>query len=143
MNLIDFQLINIGSPVYDLSYFFYTGGSKQLFDKLEDYLDIYHASFCKAAINLGCDPRKLLPRKVLSEEWKQYSKFGMLLAFLLTKIKLISKEDTIEVIEQANHVKSVEEIDDGTKFMEVKYDKELFKKRVRDIVVHMYEINAL
>ncbi|XP_015837331.2 uncharacterized protein LOC655292 [Tribolium castaneum] len=144
MNLLDFQLFTTGTPVYDLSYFFYTGGSKKLFDKLEDYLDIYHASFCKTAINLGCDPRKLLPRKVLSEEWRKYAKYGMILAFVLTKIKLTSKEDHIAMVENADKQKSVDEdVDAGETFMQVKYDEELFKERVRDILLHMYEIDAL
>jgi hypothetical protein len=59
LKILDFQLPMVGTPVCDLSYFFYSGGSKELFDKLENYLNIYHESFSKAAKNLGSDPEKL------------------------------------------------------------------------------------
>jgi thiamine kinase-like enzyme len=140
MNLLDFQLAMVGSPVCDLSYFFYTGGSKELFDKLEDYLNIYHESFSKAAKSLGSDPEKLFPREALTRDWKIHSKFGMMLSLLLTKIKLISKEDTIDIINTTNEKT---EADNGKMFNNVKYNELLFKNRVRDILVHFHETNTL
>jgi thiamine kinase-like enzyme len=140
MNLLDFQLGMVGTPVCDLSYFFYTGGSKQLFDKLEDYLNIYHESFCTAAKNLGSDPEKLLPREALTRDWKIHSRFGLLLSLLLTKIKLISKEDAIGMINTANEKT---EHDNGDQFMDVKYNEILYKKRVRDILTHFHETDIL
>ncbi|KAJ3638540.1 hypothetical protein MTP99_001896 [Tenebrio molitor] len=140
MNLLDFQLGMVGTPVCDLSYFFYTGGSKELFDKLEDYLNIYHESFCTAAKNLGSDPEKLLPREALTRDWKIHSRFGLLLSLLLTKIKLISKEDAIGMINTANEKT---EHDNGDQFMDVKYNEILYKKRVRDILTHFHETDIL
>nr|XP_001807041.2 PREDICTED: uncharacterized protein LOC100141764 [Tribolium castaneum] len=64
VQMMDFQMSFEGTPVYDLSYFFYSGGSKQLFDKLETFLDIYYESFSKCAKALGGDPEKLLPREI-------------------------------------------------------------------------------
>jgi hypothetical protein len=122
----------VGTPVFDLSYFFYTGGSKELFDKLEDYLNIYHESFSEAAKDLGGDPNKLFPREALTHDWKTYSRFGMLLSIILIKIKLISKEDAIDIINTANEKT---EADNGAEqqFMNMKYNETLYKKRVQDL----------
>ncbi|KAJ3638565.1 hypothetical protein MTP99_001917 [Tenebrio molitor] len=140
MNLLDFQLCMIGNPVCDLSYFFYSGGSKELFDKLENYLNIYHESFSKAAKNLGSDPEKLFPREALTRDWKIHSRFGLLLSLLLTKMKLVSKEDSESMINTANERT---ELDSGKLFMDLNYNEILYKKRVRDILVHFHETDNL
>ena len=142
MKLLDFQLVVASTPVHDLSYFFYTSGCKKLFDKLEEYLDIYHESFSKFASEVGCDPNELLPRQMLSEDWKKYSHFGMMLSTMLTKVKLISKEDSIKMIEAADSQKEGDKVNEND-FDEFNFDRALFKQRVRDIVIHMHEIDAL
>ncbi|KAJ3649967.1 hypothetical protein Zmor_021680 [Zophobas morio] len=142
MKLLDFQLVFASTPVHDLSYFFYTSGCKKLFDKLEEYLDIYYQSFSKFASELGCDPHKLLPREMLSQDWKKYSQFGMMLSTILTKIKLISKEDSIKIIEAADNQKEGDKVNESG-FEGLNFDSVLFKQRVRDIVIHMHEIDAL
>ncbi|XP_068896004.1 uncharacterized protein [Tenebrio molitor] len=140
MNLLDFQLCMIGNPVCDLSYFFYSGGSKEHFDKLENYLNIYHESFSKAAKNLGSDPEKIFPREALTRDWKIHSRFGLLLSLLLTKMKLVSKEDSESMINTANERT---ELDSGKLFMDLNYNEILYKKRVRDILVHFHETDNL
>jgi thiamine kinase-like enzyme len=120
MNLLDFQLVATGTPVYDLSYFFYTGGSKELFDKLNDYLNIYYDSFSNSVRSLGNDPNEIFPREILNQEWKRFSRFGMMLSMLLTKTKLISTVGT-----------------------NTQSTKSILQKRLCDIVIHMHEIDAL
>jgi hypothetical protein len=120
MNLLDFQLVATGTPVYDLSYFFYTGGSKELFDKLNDYLNIYYDSFSNSVRCLGNDPNEIFPREILNQEWKRFSRYGMMLSMLLTKTKLIS---TVATNTQST--------------------KSILQKRLCDIVIHMHEIDAL
>lgn len=134
---MDFQLVVEGTPVFDLSYFFYTGGSKNLFDNLEHYLDVYYESFTEAASNLGEKAEDLFPREVLSQDWKKYSKYGMMLALLLTQIKLISKEDSVKMVKDMN--KKTSKMED----FEVKVDDTLFDQRAADIIRHVYEIDAL
>lgn len=92
MKLVDFQIVRLGTPVHDLSYFFYTGGSKALFDKLDDYLKIYHDSLSKNLRELGSDPEKLYPFKQLKNDWKNYARFGVILSLLLVKVKLLQKK---------------------------------------------------
>jgi thiamine kinase-like enzyme len=140
INLLDFQLCMIGNPVCDLSYFFYAGGSKELFDKLDDYLNIYHESFSKAAKNLGSDSEKIFPREALTRDWKIHSRFGLLLSLLVTKMKLVSKEDAVGMINTANEKT---ERDNGDQFMNVKYNVILYKKRVQDILTHFHETDIL
>jgi hypothetical protein len=69
-----------------------------------------------------------------------YSKFGLLLSLLLTKVKLISKEDAIDMINTTNEKT---EPDNGEQLMAVKYNEILYKKRVRDILVHFHETDML
>jgi thiamine kinase-like enzyme len=140
MNLLDFQLVIAGTPVYDLSYFFYTGGSKELFDKLEDYLNIYYESFSISSKNLGNDPNELFPREELTRDWKRYSKFGMMLSLLVTKLKLLSKEDVIDLID-ADDEKT--KTDNGEQFVNLKYNKTLYKKRIEEILIHFHERDTL
>jgi hypothetical protein len=69
-----------------------------------------------------------------------YSKFGLLLSLLLTKVKLISKEDAIDMINTTNEKT---EPDNGEQLMAMKYNEILYKKRVRDILVHFHETDML
>jgi thiamine kinase-like enzyme len=138
ISLLDFQMAWVGTPVYDLSYFFYSGGCKELFDKLEDFLDVYYNSFSRFVKELGSVPEDLLPRSALSEDWKVYSKFGMFMALLLTQVKLMSREDSAEMSDSIDG-----NVDGSSKFMNANINNELFNKRVKDILIHMYENGAL
>lgn len=74
--MIDFQSPIGPSPVTDLSYCFYSGGTKELFDKLEEYLTIYHSSLSKTVQEFGYDPEEIYSFNTLKTEWKKYCKFG-------------------------------------------------------------------
>ncbi|KAK9712055.1 Ecdysteroid kinase-like family [Popillia japonica] len=45
--LIDWQLLRQASPVFDISYFFYTIASEDALNNLDDYLRIYHEELSK------------------------------------------------------------------------------------------------
>lgn len=127
MKLVDFQITRAGSPVYDLSYFFYTGGNEEIFDKLEDYLKVYHDSLSTNIRQLGSDPEKLYPFKQLQDDWKRYGVFGALFSLILVKVKLLEQKD----VEKA--VKDDEEADIN-EILTAEVNENLFKTRTRDIV---------
>jgi hypothetical protein len=89
---------------------------------------------------LGSDPEKIFPREALTRDWKIHSRFGLLLSLLLTKMKLVSKEDSESMINTANERT---ELDSGKLFMDLNYNEILYKKRVRDILVHFHETDNL
>lgn len=134
MKLIDFQLIREGSPVFDLSYFFYTGGTKELFNKLNDFLKIYHDSLSKNLRELGSDPEKLYPFEQLQEDWKNYGLFGVVLSLFILKVKLLDVNDV------QNIVKDHEE---ETSVMEGLLAASVNKERAKDIILHAYESKVL
>lgn len=129
MRLIDFQLIRRGTPVYDLSYFFYTGGNKELFDKLDDYLKIYHESLSKNIRELGSDPEELYPFKQLKAEWKKYALFGVIFSLLLVKLKLLEKKDVESIVDDEKDNKENEHV-----FLNANVNEDLFRIRSRDIL---------
>lgn len=128
MKLIDFQIVRPGTPVYDLSYFFYTGGNKELFDNLDEYLKVYHESLSTNIRELGSDPEKLYPFKQLKEDWKNYGMFGTIFSLMLTKVKLLKSEDVQDIVSDR------EVPGNKNQFIELKINEKLFKTRTRDIV---------
>lgn len=90
---VDWQLIEVASTVYDLSYFFYSIASEEALANLDNYLKFYHSELSKHVKNLGSDAEDLYPFHVFKQEWKLYSKFGFALAFVLFKVMLINQDD--------------------------------------------------
>lgn len=113
---LDWQLIEVASPIYDISYFFYTVASEEALSKLDDYLKFYHSELMEHIKKLGSDPEDLYPFHVLEEEWKKYSKYGFALAFMVLKVMLVNQDE----------VPKMEEIDfeNGAVEMFPKFDNE-------------------
>ncbi|KAJ3638559.1 hypothetical protein MTP99_001912 [Tenebrio molitor] len=137
MRLIDWQIIKVGSPVCDLSYCLYSGASKKVFDNLNHYLKIYYDSFSSFLRELGSDPDKLFPLSVLEEHWRKYSRWGMIMSFSILRMKLTHKEDIIDLAD------GISEEDLTSAFSKTKFYEEDYNKRVRGLVSHMFEVDAL
>ncbi|KAJ3659962.1 hypothetical protein Zmor_011623 [Zophobas morio] len=137
MRLLDFQLIKVGSPVCDLSYCLYSGASKKVFDNLNEYLQIYHDSLSSFVRELGSDPERLFPFSVLKEHWRKYARWGMIMSFAILKMKLINKEDLVDLTDGYD----MDELVDV--FANVKFNEEDYNKRIRGLLWHMYEVEAL
>ncbi|KAJ8977352.1 hypothetical protein NQ317_017767 [Molorchus minor] len=67
MRLIDFQFANVGTPVLDLSYFLYSGATKQELDDLDRYLRLYHISLTETLKRFGCDSENVYPFDALKK----------------------------------------------------------------------------
>ncbi|RZC37343.1 EcKinase, DUF1679, and/or APH domain containing protein [Asbolus verrucosus] len=96
MRLLDWQFIKIGSPVCDLSYCLYSGAPKEILDSLDTFLKIYYDNFSSFLKELGSDPEKLFPYEALKDHWKKYSRFGMSMAIIMWKVKLVEDEETYQ-----------------------------------------------
>ena len=121
----------------DLSYCLYSGASKKVFDNLNEYLQIYHDSLSSFVRELGSDPERLFPFSVLKEHWRKYARWGMIMSFAILKMKLINKEDLVDLTDGYD----MDELVDV--FANVKFNEEDYNKRIRGLLWHMYEVEAL
>ena len=137
MRLIDFQVLRAGSPVCDLSYCLYSGASKKIFDNLNDYLKIYYNSFSSFVKSLGSDPEKLFPFEALEDQWKKYAKFDMMVSLSIIRMKLINTEDVVDLTDDLE----VDQFADA--LAKQKFDEETYRKRTRELLWHMSEVDAL
>lgn len=95
--LIDWQVIQPASPIYDISYFFLAIASEDALNKTNEYLKIYHEELSKQIKVLGSDPEKLYPFQILMDEWKKYCKYGFSIAFMLVKAMLSSSDEALDL----------------------------------------------
>lgn len=136
IRLLDWQLCKNGSPICDLSYCLYSGGSKEVFDNLTEYLKVYYKSFSDFVRELGSEPEKLLPFEKLQQDWKKYSKLGLMMAIAIWRMKMTDTEDLLDFTD-------FDGMDNVDGYNNIKVNEEKFEERVRDILEHMNEIGAL
>lgn len=102
LKLLDFQFCRESTPVHDLSYFFYSGASKEDLDNLESHLRTYYNSFSNFVKKLGGDPNEIFSFEVLLNEWKQNALMGVLIGIGIWQLKLVPKEEFQEVLMENN-----------------------------------------
>lgn len=133
IKLLDFQLVSSGSPVLDLSYCFYSGGSGESLNNLNVFLKIYHDSLSDTLKVFNLDVEQMYPFTRLKEEWKTYCKFGFAMAVMLWRVKFIDDSVAMEVQPENEDIEVLEPI-------KIRADKEdEYKRRIRELVYHMYE----
>lgn len=132
IRFIDWQLIRESSPVFDVSYFFYTIASEEALQKLDYHLKVYHDELRYRIKQLGSDPDVLYPEKVFREEWKQHCKFGYAMAFVLIKMMLSDKDEVTNI--EGMDWSSAEE---SEKMIPKLKDETEFLRRMRALTVHM------
>lgn len=150
IKLIDFQLCQENTPIHDLSYFFYSGASKKDFDKLENYLKMYHQSFSEFAEELGGNPDELLPFEALKQEWKEYSLFGVLMGVYLWQLKLIPKTTISQVVaegtaqmEQQKNMSMEDAFKAWENILTELHSSEMYKQRTTAILRHAFEYDIV
>lgn len=127
--MIDFQFISSGSPVFDLSYCFYSGGSGRDWLKLDQFLKIYHVSLSETLKVFGLDAEKIYSFNTLLQDWKENCKFGFAMALMLLRAKAIDLKIVPDIF--------------GTQDIELLMKlvpelKDQFNQAIRDLVLHMY-----
>lgn len=130
-------MVLLGTPIVDLSYFFYSGCDASRFEGLNYYLDLYYDSFTKTCSDLNENSNELFPREALTEDFRQYSKIGVILSLILVKYKLMPKEEAVKLRENMDAGKTTDED------LKMNVDETVYKDRVRDILRHAYKNNAL
>ncbi|VEN64461.1 unnamed protein product [Callosobruchus maculatus] len=133
IRLIDFQLCRVGTPVFDLSYCFYSGASKALLSQLNYFLDVYHRSLSQSLKQFGLSSEVVYPMSVLKEEWKKYCKFGFFSAVTLWKLKLAPDEEAPDLTLPEDQVLD--------KFSSDNFVTEEYLQVVSDLVEHLKENN--
>ncbi|KAF2901789.1 hypothetical protein ILUMI_04405 [Ignelater luminosus] len=131
MCLIDFQIARLGSPILDLSYFLYSCGSKEVLNNYEYYMDEYHNSLSTHLRQLGSNPEKLYPYSVFREQWKKFSRFGLIVSVLLVHIMLSEENEVCDFTEIAESGKSVSDA-----FDYAISNSEVYNDRARHIILH-------
>nr|XP_023024456.1 uncharacterized protein LOC111512548 [Leptinotarsa decemlineata] len=133
LRLIDFQFAYVGTPVYDLSYLIYSGGTKEIFDELDHYLEVYHESLRNTLRKYECDP-DTYPFHMLKYEWTRYSNFGFVMGLVLIKEKFMyeNKEMTLSEI--------IDNIDNLKDFDKTRFDIEEVKKKSLELIDHRFKM---
>lgn len=78
ITLLDWQLSRVSSPAMDISLFLFSSTNKSLRDKhLDEFLQIYYASFASILQTLGSDPDVLYPEAELQRQLRQFGIHGV------------------------------------------------------------------
>ena len=86
---------------------------------------------------MGNDPEKLFPFSALKDQWKKYSRFGLIVSLAIIRMKLTNTEDILDLTDNV-------EIDQMVDIMaKQKFDEEGYRKRMRELLWHMCELDAL
>ncbi|XP_066145025.1 uncharacterized protein [Euwallacea fornicatus] len=145
VKLIDFQLARESTPVHDLSYFFYSSASKSDFDVLEEYLKIYHNQLSRVLKTFGESPEEIFPFDKLIQEWKENGLLGVTFAFYLWQLKLLDKEEYVDLLTDIDGAK--QSMEEGTKYFKNLVEKVIasdpYKTRFNDILYHAFEFGIL
>ncbi|RZC42278.1 uncharacterized protein BDFB_013627 [Asbolus verrucosus] len=139
MCLLDWQIAKIGSPILDLSYFFYACSSKEVLYDLKKFLKIYHDNLSKTLKEAGLDPEEVFSYSELEAQWKIYSKFGLFMALFVVKIILSEVEEAPDLSELAKSGKSILESVVSSESV----NAEKVDKRIADIIIFMTEHDYL
>lgn len=131
VKLLDFQLVSNGNPVYDLCYCLYSGSSEETLGNLDDYLQIYHSSLTDTLKEFGLDSEQMYPWSKFKEEWKNFSKLGFFFGVLVWRTKLVDKNHIPDLTVEEGNIKVSDDL------------KDIYKKRVRELIIHMYNNDLL
>lgn len=133
MCLVDFQLIGETSPVLDLSYVLYASSPKEIYDNLDQYLHVYHNSLSKTIRDLGSDPEVLMPFDELKNQWKMYSRYGLMMASGVLKICIQERDEVMDFAEALEENNG----DPMAGFTKEGKHEALYHKRFRNLIEHM------
>jgi hypothetical protein len=103
-------------------------------DDLDVILKNYHNTFINYVKNLGTDSEHLYPFEQFLEDWKKYSKYGIIMTNMIHKYSLSEKD---EVPDMAQAAESGQDISDT--FRLPIRDNASFKKRMHYIVKYVAE----
>lgn len=130
-------MVKIGSPVCDLAYCLYSGGTRGVFDDLDRLLRIYYESLSENLRAYGCDPDKLYPLEALKDDWKLHCQLGVAMGLLLWRMRLTYDSDNVDLSDISD------DQGDAFKIFDTKFDERTFRERARDIILHLHKNNYI
>lgn len=93
--LIDFQLCQYGSVVQDLAYFFYSGITKEIVEKFDYYLKIYHHTFSETLRLFSLEPSTIFTFEDLKKEWKNHCANGFIIGQMICSTNKYETDSSI------------------------------------------------
>ncbi|KAJ3646097.1 hypothetical protein Zmor_023704 [Zophobas morio] len=135
---LDWQMSKFTSPVTDLSYFLFAGISDEDIADIDSILRDYHKHLCEYLRRLDSKVADKYPVEKFFDEWKKYSKFGLLFCIVPIQSLYTEKEDLPDFTEAADKGKDIME----SFTFEVK-NKSGFKNRLRPIVEYAFNNNLI
>ncbi|KAF2893915.1 hypothetical protein ILUMI_12258 [Ignelater luminosus] len=130
----DFQTSGLGPAALDLSYFLYGCSSKTIIDNVDHYLDIYYESISTYLEKLGSNSQEIYPRSIFQEQWKKYSRYGLVNSMMLLHATLSEQNEVTDITELANSGKKVSDVFDYKLA-----NAEIFNDRAKHIILHFVE----
>lgn len=124
----------MGSPVFDIVYFFYVCSSKELLNDLRFYKQIYYDSFSNHLEALGSDAERLYPFSIYEEHWKKYATFGLILCSLVNHTTLSEESETLNLLQVFAEGGNMEKA-----FLYETVNIEAYKSRMRIIIEHFVD----
>ena len=117
------------SPVIDVSFFLFACLSEEDIDDVDVFLKLYHTALGDHLRKLGSNVDQLYPFSQFLDDWKKYSKFGVIMITLIHKFSLAEREEV------PDYVQTTEQGFDVAKSLDVKIkDTQGFKKRMGYLV---------
>ena len=133
VRFLDFQIVKLDTPVYDITYFFYWNASKADLDNHRHYLELYYDTLSETVKKLGSDLVNVYPFEVFLDHWKKYSSIGLL--FALSGIKFLVNDS--EMVNVAEIMKTGKTLGQAMRTEDSMNDE--CRRRIRDLVFHFVE----
>lgn len=132
--MVDWQIGRIGSPVLDVSYFLMSSTTKQLRDDhFDDFIRIYYESMSTIIKQLGSEPDNLITFSDLQDQFRQFSKFGVIMAPMLLKLIL---SDPKNIVDMDKFAENLDPHSDDSKHLATFNDttERRYRERVADVI---------
>lgn len=140
MCFLDFQICASHSPAMDLSYFMYSSSPKEIYDNLDHYLQVYYDSLSKTIRDLGSDPEALIPFAELKNQWKKFSRYGLMMSSIVLKICIQEEDEVMDFSDAMEASGGTEKMAGFTK--KGRHDA-VYNERLKSLLVHMIKNNFL
>lgn len=127
---LDWQISKIGSPAYDLCYFLFLSGSKDILENHKKYLSIYYKILGENLNSAGININEIFPYDLLEAHWKMFCKVVFFVA--------VGNMDFL--LRDESEAKTLSEMVEGGRllfddmYQDHQYRSELYYKRMADIV---------
>ncbi|XP_044264334.1 uncharacterized protein LOC123011107 [Tribolium madens] len=137
--LLDWQVAYIGSPMFDLAYFFCANSSKEVLYNIEELLKIYYENLSSTIQEAGLNPDEVFSYDELKYQWKFYARYGLFMALFVMRV-ILSKAD--EVPDLSKGAEEGKDILQSVSLSSASNNEEI-NKRITDIVIFMDEFDYL